>query len=162
MLYRGGPNGTIASAVNGVPLTIAPATGGSIAPTHHAQFGPFLTINGGLADKDALPADPNFRVGVSSDTVFYLNRLVYEDFPDGTYNLSDLNNTLPPIDSEIAGKTPFQQKKVLAYGLQVNSATPFDFMNFGGYMYSVQYPYNIWAWLESSQIGIYPPDSHGH
>jgi hypothetical protein len=161
MLYRGGPNGTIASAVNGVPLTIAPATGGSISPTHQAQFGPLLTINAGLADKDAVPADPNFRVDVYSGSVFYLNRLVYEDVLDGTYNLYDLNNTLPPIDSMV-GKTPFQQKKVLGYTLQVNAATPFDFMNFGGYMYSVLYPYNIAAWLVSAQIGIFPPDSHGH
>lgn len=140
LVYMDGEDGAISNRINGVQLTLDP---GPIAAQHKAQLGPF-DLSSDLRNEDSVP-DQNMCWSGYTGNSFYVNRLVFtigaDGIPlgDGSYGVTDLNAALPPIDS-YGGKVPFQEAKVLRYPLRVSTATPFDFMNFGGYMYSLRYP----------------------
>jgi hypothetical protein len=88
--------------------------------------------------------DENFYNG----EYLYLYRQVYSQdacnlqegaLPDGAYQLTDLNGTLPAVTTHASfdeglGKVSYQETKVLDYTLTVSPTSRFDFMNFGAYM----------------------------
>jgi hypothetical protein len=136
------PNASsISNLLTGLFMTLTP--GGTSTVVHsssNAVLGsPFPFPSPG--DYSPMFPDQNIYNGLG----FYLNRYVFTEaapsgLTDGQYQLTDLNglNGLVPLQTYMSGTyrapaPPFQQKNVLAYTMQVNSASPFDFMNFVAY-----------------------------
>jgi hypothetical protein len=150
LIYMDGQDGAISSRVNGVQSTLDQEQK-RITAKHSAQLGPYpITIE---MNEDQVP-DVNMSSSSYTGSSFHVNRLVFttsddgKPLDDGAYTVSNLNATLQPIES-YGGKVPFQEAKVLGHQLRVSAAAPFDFMNFGGYMFSLKCP--------TSESGAFAP-----
>jgi hypothetical protein len=155
MVFSDDQSGTFKIPIDGQSITIEPPKNSSrdrsrgylgesnsvkVAPAHTAQFSyspfPLFFQEGGFSS-------PDFSFANGSHGEFlYLYRQVYSWStdaagapPDGSYQLTDLNGTLPPMFTYAGGKaTNFQETKVLRHSLTVNPTSQVDFMNFGAYM----------------------------
>jgi hypothetical protein len=142
MLYTNGANGSIATAVNAVPLTLDHKS--SVIQPLTDQLGPFLYPGYFLIDSnyDWIQETPDKDLGRK----FWLNRCVYSTdagaLKDGTYKLTDLNghSGLVQLQTYAADNVPFQEPRVLGYQLQIGPSAPFDYMNFAAYMVGVGWP----------------------
>ena len=113
----------------------------TLQPSSSAQFTYVYPMGVGTAFPGA-PPDQNFATGPAC----LVKRMVYEwtnpagqqTYPDGMFALTDLNNSLPKLQTAV-GPTSFQTPGVLAYQMQVNGLSQFDFMNFNAYMISLLY-----------------------
>jgi len=146
MLYANG--GGLPTLLSSLPLTLSRI--GSRAPigaVSRSRLGgpfPFPTLD------DRSPAYPDQNIYEGDG--FFLNRYVFVDsdgggLTDGQYTLSDLNghDGLVPMETYLASEdnlppAPFQQHSVVSYTLEVNTANPFDFMNFAAYTVPTLYP----------------------
>ena len=139
--------GPVGRTVSDATITIdALGTGGgspqaTLQPSSSAQFNYVYPMGVGTAFPGA-PPDQNFATGPAC----LVKRMVYEwtnpagqqTYPDGMFALTDLNNSLPKLQTAV-GPTSFQTPGVLAYQMQVNGLSQFDFMNFNAYMISLLY-----------------------
>jgi hypothetical protein len=141
------PNGMgINTLLSGLFVTLSPSGTSSIIPSFSNTVlgSPFPFPSSAEGDYSPFFPDQNIYTGNG----FYLNRYVFKDDPkngltDGQYNLTDLNghNGLVAKETYLSNvwtgpqPQPFQQNNVLKYTMQVNSASPFDFMNFSAYTF---------------------------
>ncbi|AWG25258.1 hypothetical protein [Flavobacterium kingsejongi] len=135
MLYSSGVG--IPTLLSGLQLSLSAGNSGTtITPISDTVLGgPFDFPNG--AGGYIIYPDVNFYTGAG----FYVKRYVYNETTQsgladtGTYTLSNLNghDGLLPIQTYASQITPFQENSVIAYNLEVNPVSKFDFMNFMAY-----------------------------
>jgi hypothetical protein len=135
LLFADDQIGTFKEAIDAVPITIQPPTtstadaaanSSALTPAHTGRFGPYVMPGGG---QDTL--DINF---VARPDIYVYRQVYSPDAVDSpTYQLTDLNGLLAPVETYAGSTVSFQESKVLDYVLNVNAQKQFDFMNFAGY-----------------------------
>ena len=141
MLYSDG--GGIPTLLSNLQLQLSPVNSAeTVGPVSRTRLGsPFAFPAQALSG--APYPDGNFFEGDG----FYLNRYVFIDsvggggLTDGQFTMTDLNgqNGLLPIETYMSGTqpgqrmVPFQLNSLVNYVMEVNTADPFDFMNFLAY-----------------------------
>lgn len=146
MLY---PNSLgINTLLDGLKLTLSltgsSATIGAASANRLGGPFPFPTMD------DYSPSYPDQNIYTGDG--FYLKRYLFTNssdggLHDGQYTLTDLNghDDLVPLQTYLTQDrglpaVPFQPHNVVSYPLQVDSAKPFDFMNFAPYTMPSLYP----------------------
>jgi hypothetical protein len=123
----------ISSLVSAAQLTLSTSSGAPLSSSSNATFGPFSY--GNIDSNNQTTPDDNFPLG----SPFFVKRFVYAfsdgaPLADGGYTLTNLNgvNGLIPMQTYL-GTAPFMSDVIVNYGLFVDPAEPFDFMNFMAY-----------------------------
>ncbi|HEX8198058.1 MAG TPA: hypothetical protein VF571_17830, partial [Pyrinomonadaceae bacterium] len=136
MTYLGDAYKTAIDAA-GITLSMNSQTsGGTVQPdSNPAVYGPMPVPDTSYPSQPGYFLDPMWMC----DNTFYVKRLVYSGSPatplaDGLYQLTNMNGSgsLVPLETYY-GTMPFQSVPVLGYTMEINSAQPFDYMNFAGY-----------------------------
>jgi hypothetical protein len=136
----------VANVVGGAQLTLSRTDGNTVNATAQSRLGDFQHPGPG----PWTPTDMNFAPFGNS---FFVKRFVYTATPtsgvlaDGAYRITNINGTggLVPLTTYLSFDSslpppPFMNDDVLQYGMYIDGAQPFDFMNFLAYCLPVDGP----------------------
>ena len=141
MVFSDDKQGTLKHPIDGISISLQAVAGENSAAQADTVL-PMMTSKFSYWFPDWAPGAPSSIDLNIFGPKFWLYRQVFatsstgEALRDGSYQLTNFNDVLPPIRNYLSNAVFFQETKVLDYTLHVAPTSQFDFMNFGAYMIS--------------------------